>query len=192
MYRWLVQWLSGVKHLIKDFVIVALVLAAVFIEFEVGWLAPGRGWETIVANLLPPVALVLLYMLWHLVNAAYQLDKNRTIEIEVLENRLALVNEQWPQRIEKLKQLACYDREASLLEQEDRESAYPPKPYDERVKIWRKNATNTVWQTMGEDRKETFQRIAQDQELTPLAKLCNQASILRAYAREVEQFPIHS
>lgn len=191
-HRWFRQWLIGVKDLTKDFVILGLVLITVFLQFQIGWLASGRGWETIVVNFLPPAVLLLIYMSWHLVNAAFQLDKRRADEIDILANRLALINEQWPQRIEKIKQLSCYDREASLLEREDNESAYPPKPYDERVAIWRRNATSTVWQTMGEDHKERFERIAQDQQLTPLAKLCNQAAKLREYARELERFPLPS
>src|SRR5438552_1874055 len=110
--RCLRQWLNGLKHLTKDFLILGLVVITVFLEFKVGWLTPGHGWETVVVNFFTPVVLILIYMSWDLVKAAYELDKKRADEIDILANKLALVTEQWPQRIEKIKQLSCYDREA--------------------------------------------------------------------------------
>src|SRR6266404_2190697 len=105
-HLWLSEWLNGLRSLGKDIVVIVLAFMTLFVQWKMGWIQIGHGWETIVVNLSPPLGVLLVFLIFHAFRAVLQLDESRTQEIASLRNVL----ETWPERVELIRLLRGYHR----------------------------------------------------------------------------------
>lgn len=169
-HRWLSEWLNGLRSLGKDIIVIVLAFVTLFVQWKMGWIQIGHGWETIVVNLSLPLGLALVFLIFHAFRAVFRLDERRAHEIAALRNVL----ETWPERGELIKLLRGYHREGELLKEELEKVAYPPSSLEQRTKTWRMYSANTLLQRRGETYEQRFNKIGTKPELTELAKLNEQ------------------
>jgi len=169
-HLWLSEWLNGLQSLGKDIVVIVLAFMTLFVQWKMGWIQIGHGWETIVVNLSPPLGVPLVFLVFHAFRAVFQVDERRVQEIAAVRNVL----ETWPERVELIKLLRGYHREGELLKEELEKVDYPPSSLEQRTKTWRMYSANMLLQRRGETFEEKFNKIGTKPELTELAKLREQ------------------
>src|SRR5258707_14617314 len=153
-----------------------------FVQWKMGWIQIGHGWETIVVNLSPPLGVPLVFLVFHAFGAVFQVDERRVQEIAAVRNVL----ETWPERVELIKLLRGYHREGELLKEELEKVDYPPSSLEQRTKTWRMYSANMLLQRRGETDEERFNKIGTKPELTELAKLHEQIYELKKAMNETE------
>jgi hypothetical protein len=180
-HLWLSEWLDGLRSLAKDIIVIVVAFVTLFVQWRMGWIQIGHGWETIVVNLSPPLGVLLVFLVFSAFRAVRQLDRRRMQEIVALRN----VFETWPGRVESIKLLRGYHREGELLKEELEKVDYPLSSLEQRTKTWRMSSANMLLQQRGETDEERFNRIDTRSELTELAKLHEQIYELKKAMDEV-------
>lgn len=76
-------------------IVIALlaIIAMLIIQFEMGWIKQGEGWPTVFINIVPYLIVFLLYFVYHLVRAPYELDKQLGEERDSLKSEVDRLTE---------------------------------------------------------------------------------------------------
>jgi hypothetical protein len=83
------QFKTESKHEATPTVITILaIIVVLLIQYRVGWIKVGEGWATIFVNVAPVFIVFLIYIIYHVVRAPYELDKRQGKELQQLKTEL--------------------------------------------------------------------------------------------------------
>src|SRR5438093_741688 len=86
--RWFVRWREAIWNLWKDVMALLLALLVVFVQFKMGWLKQGNGWQATFINIGPTLSIVVLFCVYHALAAVVLVDRDRSGEIQSLDGIL--------------------------------------------------------------------------------------------------------
>ncbi len=84
-HRWLSEWLNGFRSLRKDTIVIVLAVVTLFVQWKMGWIQIGHGWETIVVNLSLPLGVPLVFLILKLLRGYHREGELLKDELEKLD-----------------------------------------------------------------------------------------------------------
>ncbi len=100
--RWFVRWREAIWNLRKDAIALILAVLVLILQFKMGWIKQGTGWQATFLNIGPTLGILVLFLGYHALAAIVLVDRDRSGAIQSLDSALASLCDEWPERVSRL------------------------------------------------------------------------------------------
>jgi hypothetical protein len=151
--RWFVRWWEATLRLSKDLLALLLIILVLFLQFKLGWIKQGTGWEATIINVGPSLGILFLFVVYNAVAAVIQVDQDRAGEISALNTALGSTYEEWVNRLRILSILHSALAEGIRLVEICKQKA----PNTEALVMnWDNNVPKLLVQYLGEEHRRIY------------------------------------